>query len=39
MAALREKKMTIARVQLTELVVEFPDHPPFAAELAKVNSF
>ncbi|MGB8473038.1 MAG: hypothetical protein WCE61_03000 [Candidatus Acidiferrum sp.] len=37
MAALREKKTEVARVQLTELVAEFPDNPIFANELAKLK--
>lgn len=38
LAALREKKPDVARVQLTELVAEFPQNPLFAAELAKLNA-
>jgi hypothetical protein len=37
MAALREKKPELARVQLTELVAEFPGNPLFASELAKLG--
>lgn len=36
MAALREKKTEVARIQLTELVAEFPENPLFANELAKL---
>jgi tetratricopeptide (TPR) repeat protein len=38
MAALREKKIEVARTHLTELVVDFPENPLFAAELAKLAS-
>ena len=37
MAALREKKPDVARVQLAELVAEFPSNPLFASELAKLE--
>lgn len=37
LAALREKKMEVARTQLTELVAEFPENPLFASELAKLT--
>jgi hypothetical protein len=37
LAALREKKPEIARVQLKELVAEFPENPLFAGELAKLG--
>jgi tetratricopeptide (TPR) repeat protein len=37
MAALREKKPELARVQLNELVAEFPQNPLFAGELAKLK--
>jgi hypothetical protein len=37
LAALREKKPEIARVQLKELVAEFPGNPLFASELAKLG--
>lgn len=37
LAALREKKTEIARAQLQELVVEFPENPLFASELAKLK--
>ncbi len=35
LAALREKKPELARIQLNELVAEFPENPLFASELAK----
>ena len=35
LAALREKKTEVARVQLSELIAEFPANPLFASELAK----
>ncbi len=38
MAALREKKTALARVQLAELVAEFPENPLFLRELAKLDS-
>lgn len=38
MAALREKKTALARVQLAELVAEFPENPLFCRELAKLDS-
>jgi len=38
LAALREKKYTVARVQLTELVDEFPANSLFAGELAKLRT-
>jgi hypothetical protein len=38
LAALREKKTEVARIQLTELVAEFPENPLFAAELAKLGA-
>jgi hypothetical protein len=38
LAALREKKPEIARVQLKELVAEFPENPLFASELAKLGA-
>jgi hypothetical protein len=38
MVALREKKPAVARVQLGELVAEFPQNPLFASELAKLSS-
>jgi hypothetical protein len=38
LAALREKKPDVARIQLTELVAEFPQNPLFARELAKLNA-
>jgi len=37
LAALREKKPEVARSRLNELVAEFPENPPFASELAKLN--
>ena len=36
MAALREKNASLARIQLTELVAEFPQNPLFVKELAKL---
>lgn len=36
LAALREKKYPVARIQLMELVDEFPQNPLFAGELAKL---
>jgi tetratricopeptide (TPR) repeat protein len=38
MVALREKKTTLARIQLVELVSEFPKNPLFAGELAKLDA-
>jgi hypothetical protein len=37
LAALREKKIEVARSQLKDLVAEFPENPLFAGELAKLN--
>ncbi len=37
LAALREKKPEVARIQLSELVAEFPENPLFASELEKLN--
>ncbi|HET6936843.1 MAG TPA: hypothetical protein VFI72_18510 [Candidatus Angelobacter sp.] len=37
LAALREKKPEVARIQLKELVAEFPENPLFANELAKLD--
>lgn len=37
LAALRERKPEVARIQLTELVAEFPDNPIFSGELAKLK--
>jgi hypothetical protein len=37
LAALREKQTEVARIQLKELVAEFPENPLFASELAKLN--
>jgi hypothetical protein len=37
LAALREKKPEVARIQLNELVAEFPENPLFASELAKLG--
>jgi len=38
LAALREKKTEVARIQLTELVAEFPENPLFFRELAKLEA-
>jgi hypothetical protein len=38
LAALREKNTALARVQLEELVSEFPQHPLFDRELAKLDA-
>ncbi len=38
LAALREKKPELARVQLMQLVAEFPQNPLFASELAKLGT-
>jgi hypothetical protein len=38
MVALREKKPEVARIQLKELVAEFPENPLFANELAKIKA-
>jgi hypothetical protein len=38
MAALREKRVALARTQLVELVAEFPRNPLFAGELAKLDA-
>ncbi len=38
MAALREKRVALARIQLTELVAEFPQNPLFVRELAKLDA-
>jgi hypothetical protein len=38
MTALREKKTTLARAQLMELVAEFPQNPLFVSELAKLDA-
>ena len=38
LAALREKKTDLARVQLTELVAEFPQNPLFVRELARLDA-
>jgi hypothetical protein len=38
MVALREKKTTLARAQLMELVAEFPQNPLFVGELAKLDA-
>ena len=38
LAALREKKIALARTQLVELVAEFPQNPLFASELAKLDA-
>jgi hypothetical protein len=37
LAALREKKTALARIQLRELVAEFPQNPVFVRELAKLD--
>jgi hypothetical protein len=37
MVALREKKPEVTRIQLRELVAEFPQNPLFANELAKLS--
>ena len=37
LAALREKKPEVARIQLAGLVAEFPENPLFANELAKLE--
>ena len=37
LAALREKQPEVARIQLSELVAEFPENPLFASELAKLD--
>lgn len=38
LVALREKKITLARTQLKELVAEFPQNPLFVQELAKLDA-
>jgi len=38
LAALREKKVEVARKRLMELVAEFPENYLFASELAKLNA-
>lgn len=37
MAALREKNPELARIQLAELVAEFPENPLFFRELVKLD--
>ena len=37
LAALREKRLEVARTQLRELVAEFPENSLFASELTKIN--
>ena len=37
MVALREKKPELARVQLNQLIAEFPQNPLFASDLAKIK--
>ena len=37
LAALREKKIEVARAQLKQLVAEFPENPLFVSELAKLK--
>jgi len=38
LAALREKKLELARTQLKELVAEFPENPLFARELTQLEA-
>ena len=38
LAALREKETALARIQLNELVAEFPQNPLFGRELAKLDA-
>ena len=38
LAALREKKISVARIRLTELAAEFPENPLFAGEMAKLDA-
>ena len=38
LAALREKRLEVARTQLTELVAEFPENTLFVSEFAKINT-
>jgi tetratricopeptide (TPR) repeat protein len=38
LAALREKKIDVARTQLSDLIAEFPENPLFANELAKLET-
>jgi hypothetical protein len=38
LAALREKKLALARVQLMDLVAEFPQNPLFVRELARLGA-
>ncbi len=38
LAALREKKTEVARVQVTELAAEFPENPLFTNELSKLKA-
>ena len=38
LAALREKKTEVARLQLTELAAEFPQNPLFSNELSKLKT-
>jgi len=38
LAALREKKTALARIQLAELVAEFPENNLFVTELAKIDT-
>jgi hypothetical protein len=35
LAALREKRLDVARTELAELVAEFPNNPLFARELSR----
>jgi predicted Zn-dependent protease len=37
LAAMREKNPDLARLNLRELVEEFPENPLFASELAKIT--
>jgi hypothetical protein len=37
LAALRERKTEVARLQLQELVAEFPENPLFASELERLS--
>jgi hypothetical protein len=38
LAALRERKTAVARIQLMDLAAEFPQNPLFARELAKIDT-
>ncbi len=37
LAAVREKNKEVARIQLEDLVAEFPENPLFSSELANLN--